>query len=97
MLDTTQSKADSKKLDKFMQYIEKKNPAEYELHQAVREFAKDVIPFIANNPKYQGNNLLKRISEPDRIIIFRVTWEGDDGRVHVNRGYRVQHSNAIGP
>jgi glutamate dehydrogenase (NADP+) len=49
------------------------------------------------NPAYQGHNLSERLTEPDRIISFRVTWEDDQGRFRVNRGYRVQHSNAIGP
>ncbi len=97
MSDLTVSEMESKRLDDLMHYIVEKNPAEYELHQAVKEFAKDVVPYVVSHPKYQGSNLLKRLSEPDRIIIFRVTWEGDDGVIHVNRGYRVQHSNAIGP
>ncbi|MCP4412606.1 MAG: NADP-specific glutamate dehydrogenase, partial [Gammaproteobacteria bacterium] len=97
MLDSTVSESKSKRLDDLMHYIIEKNPAEYELHQAVKEFAKDVVPYVDSHPKYQGSNLLKRLSEPDRIIVFRVTWEGDDGTIHVNRGYRVQHSNAIGP
>jgi len=97
MSDSTLTELESKKLEELMQYIVEKNPAEYEFHQAVQEFARDVIPYIANHPKYQGSNLLKRLSEPDRIILFRVTWEGDDGTINVNRGYRVQHSNAIGP
>ena len=96
MLKKTQS-SESSELDNLMRFIVQKNPAEPEFHQAVREFAKDIIPFITKNPKYQGSNLLKRITEPDRIIIFRITWESDDGAIHINRGYRVQHSNAIGP
>jgi glutamate dehydrogenase (NADP+) len=97
MLDKTNPSTETYDLDEFMGYIKRKNPAEPEFHQAVEEIAKDILPFIKANPKYQGHNLLKRITEPDRLILFRVTWEDDNGQIHVNRGYRVQHSNAIGP
>ncbi len=97
MLDKTEQKTDSQILDDFMQVVIRRNPSETEFHQAVLEFARDVLPFVADNPKYRGSNLSQRLTEPDRVIIFRVTWEGDDGRIHVNRGYRVQHCNAIGP
>ena len=95
MLDTRHS--ESGILSDFMHLIEQRNPAETEFHQAVLEFARDVLPFVAENPKYRGANLSLRLTEPDRIIIFRVTWEDDEGKIHVNRGYRVQHCNAIGP
>lgn len=97
MLDKTVPPSESYDLDEFMDYIKHKNPSEPEYHQAVEEFAKVVLPYIKENPKYQGANLLKRLTEPDRLILFRVTWEDDDGNIQVNRGYRVQHSNAIGP
>jgi glutamate dehydrogenase (NADP+) len=63
----------------------------------VGEWAHDVIPWVNDHPAYQGHNLSARMTEPDRVIMFRVTWEDDDGRIRVNKGYRVQHSNAIGP
>jgi glutamate dehydrogenase (NADP+) len=91
------SKSDQKTIADFMQGVVARNPAEYEFHQAVGEFAADIIPFVANNPHYQGSNLSQRMTEPDRIIIFRVSWEDDQGAIRVNRGFRVQHSNAIGP
>jgi len=91
------SKSDKKAINEFMQDVIARNPGEHEFHQAVGEFAADVIPFVASNPRYQGANLSQRITEPDRIIIFRVSWEDDQGKIRVNRGYRVQHSNAIGP
>jgi len=97
-MSTTQlSPADRQSVEDFMQGVIERNPAEYEFHQAVGEVAADVIPFVRNNPRYQGHNLSKRMTEPDRIITFRVTWLDDSGRIRVNRGYRVQHSNAIGP
>jgi glutamate dehydrogenase (NADP+) len=84
-------------IEAFMQGVVERNPAEYEFHQAVGEVAADIIPFVSENPRYQGHNLSQRLTEPDRVIIFRVTWEDDKGKMRVNRGYRVQHSNAIGP
>lgn len=84
-------------LDDFMAGLIKRNPGELEFHQAVREVAHDIIPFVIENPKYQQAGIIRRITEPDRIIIFRVVWEDDSGRVRVNRGYRVQFNNAIGP
>lgn len=82
---------------KFMKGFERRNPGEPEFTQAVYEVAESVIPFINKNPKYIDARILERLTEPDRIIIFRVCWEDDKGKFRVNRGYRVQFSNAIGP
>lgn len=87
----------NEKLDEFMAGLKRRNPNETEFHQAVHEVAADVLPFLDNNPIYQEHQVLERLTEPDRIITFRVCWEDDDGNVRVNRGYRVQNSNAIGP
>ncbi|MCP3928876.1 MAG: glutamate dehydrogenase, partial [Bacteroidetes bacterium] len=84
-------------LDAFMDGIRKRNPSEPVFHQAVEEFAEVIIPFINENPRYQGHSLLERLSEPDRIFSFRVTWVDDAGKVQVNKGYRIQFNNAIGP
>jgi glutamate dehydrogenase (NADP+) len=84
-------------LDDFMAGLIRRNPGEPEFHQAVHEVAETVIPYINENPKFIRSRILERMSEPDRTIIFRVCWEDDTGRIHVNRGYRVQFSNAIGP
>lgn len=84
-------------LDQFMAGLVRRNPGEQEFHQAVREVAEKVIPFINLNPQYQKARILERMTEPDRIVIFRVSWEDDGGNVRVNRGYRVQFNNAIGP
>ncbi|MBT8063515.1 MAG: NADP-specific glutamate dehydrogenase [Gammaproteobacteria bacterium] len=81
----------------FMDGVRRRNRGQKEFHQAVSEWAHDVIPFVNENKHYQDHNLSERLTEPDRIIIFRVTWEDDEGRLRVNKGYRVQHSNAIGP
>ena len=84
-------------LDNFMEGLIKRNPGEVEFHQAVYEVAESVIPFILDNPKYQQAGIIQRMTEPDRTIIFRVVWEDDEGYIRVNRGYRVQFNNAIGP
>jgi glutamate dehydrogenase (NADP+) len=84
-------------LDHFMEGLIKRNPGEEEFHQAVYEVAESVIPFILDNPKYQQAGIIQRMTEPDRTIIFRVTWEDDNGNIRVNRGYRVQFNNSIGP
>ncbi len=84
-------------LDEFMNGLIKRNPGETEFHQAVHEVAETVIPYINENPKYRDAQILERMTEPDRTIIFRVCWEDDEGNVRTNRGYRVQFNNAIGP
>ncbi len=83
--------------DKFMKGLIKRNPGELEFHQAVQEVAETVMPFILENPKYKEAQILERMTEPDRIVIFRVTWEDDKGNIRANRAWRVQFNNAIGP
>jgi glutamate dehydrogenase (NADP+) len=84
-------------LDGFMAEVVGRNPGEPEFHQAVREFADKVLPVVNADPRYGKARVLERMVEPDRTILFRVVWETDDGRIEVNRGYRVQFNNAIGP
>jgi len=84
-------------VDSFMSGLIKRNPGEPEFHQAVREFAESAVPFIQQHQKYQDAQILERMTEPDRIIIFRVTWEDDQGRIRANRAWRVQFNNSIGP
>ena len=84
-------------LDRFMAGLIRRNPYHPEFHQAVQEVAEKVIPFINQHPEYEKARILERMTEPDRIVMFRVTWEDDDGQVRVNRGMRVQFNNAIGP
>ncbi len=84
-------------LEQFMDGLTRRNPGETEFHQAVFEVAENIIPFIADRPKYREAQIFERLTEPDRIVIFRVSWEDDEGNVRVNRGYRVQCNNAIGP
>ena len=90
-------KTSSSHVDKFMEMIIARNPAEPEFHQAVREVAESVIPFIEQNPKYQKAKILERIAEPERVIMFRVPWIDDKGEFQVNRGFRIQMNSALGP
>jgi glutamate dehydrogenase (NADP+) len=83
--------------DKFMALVEKRNPSQPEFIQAVYEVAQAVIPFIDEHPVYRKANILERMIEAERILIFRVPWMDDEGNFRVNRGYRVQMNNAIGP
>jgi len=85
------------RLESFNNGVEKRNPGEPEFHQAVYEVAASVFPYIEDKPWYHEAQIMERMAEPDRIIIFRVCWEDDEGNVRVNRGWRVQNNNAIGP
>lgn len=82
---------------RFMDWLQQRNPGETEFHQAVYEVGINVLPFLRNHPEYMEAAIFGRLCEPDRIVSFRVVWEDDAGKVQINRGYRVQHSNAIGP
>jgi len=73
------------------------NPNQPEFHQAVKEVIETIEPLLEANPKYLEHNILERITEPDRVFQFRVTWEDDNGKIRVNKGYRIQFTNAIGP
>ncbi len=84
-------------LKKFMAGLRRRNPGETEFQQAVQEVMADVLPFAMDHGRYAADALLERLTEPDRIIVFRVTWEDDQGQVRANRGWRVQFNNAIGP
>lgn len=84
-------------IDDFMYNVIHNNPNESIFHQAVYEVAESIIPFIEKNPKYQNHKILERMIEPERVIIFRVTWKDDRGMVHVNRGYRIEMNSSIGP
>ena len=84
-------------LQAFISRVERQNPGQPEFIQAVQEVAETIIPFIEENPKYAGSALLERLVEPERTIMFRVTWTNDEGGIEVNRGYRVEFNSAIGP
>ena len=81
----------------FMDRVAERNPNEPEFLQAVEEVAEAIVPFMENNPKYKDANILERIVEPERVIMFRVPWTDDAGNVHTNRGFRIEFNSAIGP
>ena len=84
-------------IDAFMTEVKSKDAHEPEFIQAVQEVAEAIIPFMNENPKYNSSKLLERMVEPERVIMFRVPWLDDEGKVQVNRGFRVEFNSAIGP
>ena len=95
--DTTVFATDDKEVASFMQGLVRRNPFEPEFHQAVFEVASSIVPFIRDQPQYRDAGILDRMTEPDRIIIFRVVWDDDQGNVRTNRAWRVQFNNSLGP
>mgnify|MGYP001197153506 FL=1 len=81
----------------FLQHVSDRNPGQPEFIQAVTEVMESLWPFIEKHPRYVEHGLLDRLVEPERALMFRVAWMDDRGQVQVNRGYRIQHSMAIGP
>ena len=81
----------------FLSQVALRNPGQPEFLQAVTEVMESLWPFIEKNPRYAEQGLLERLVEPERVVMFRVSWTDDHGTVQVNRGYRIQHSMAIGP
>lgn len=89
--------SDEKRLEDFMNGVVKRNPGEPEFHQAVHEVAETILPYLETMPIYKDLQILERMTEPDRVVMFRVCWQDDEGNIRVNRGYRVQFNNSIGP
>jgi len=87
----------SKKIEDFLASVVRKNPGELEFHQAVREVVESVMPYIEENPQYEEARILKRIVEPERVLMFRVPWTTDKGDIQVNRGFRIEMNSALGP
>ena len=81
----------------FLESVKLKNPNETEFHQAVHEVIESIWDFVNDNPQYQYNSILERITEPERVIMFRVPWTDDKGTIQVNKGYRIEFNSAIGP
>ena len=81
----------------FMAGVIAKNPNEVEFHQAVEEVAISLLPFIEETPKYKQAKVLELLTEPERVILFRVPWVDDKGELQLNKGYRIQMNSAIGP
>ena len=84
-------------IEEFMGHIEAKNQGEKEFHQAVQEVVESIWVFLQDHPDYLHSKVLERITEPERVIMFRVPWRNDLGEVEVNRGFRVEFNSAIGP
>jgi len=84
-------------VDTIMLDLVKKHPGEVEYHQAVREVLESIEEVYNENPHFRSANIVDRIIEPDRVLVFKVPWADDQGTVHVNLGYRIQFNNAIGP
>jgi glutamate dehydrogenase (NADP+) len=84
-------------VDLLMNDLIKKTPGEVEYHQAVREVLESIEEVYNDNPQFESAQIIERLIEPDRVMMFKVPWEDDEGKIHVNRGYRVQFNNAIGP
>ena len=84
-------------IDGVFAQMKEKNAHQPEFLQAAEEILLSLTPVFEQHPEYIEHNILSRIVEPDRIISFRVTWQDDNNKVHVNRGYRVQFNNVIGP
>ncbi len=86
-----------KSIDAFMAELKRKNPGEIEFHQAVQEVAEKIWPFLDEHPEYREARVFERLTEPDRVVMFRVSWQDDQSKVQINRGYRIQFNGSIGP
>ena len=84
-------------LNTFVEGVKKRNPGQPEFVQAVQEVAEDIYDFMEDKEAYHKAQILRRIAEPDRVISFRVCWQDDAGNIRVQRGWRIQNNNAIGP
>jgi glutamate dehydrogenase (NADP+) len=83
--------------DDVMAEVKAKNPGEAEFHQAVQEVLESLEPVLERRPEYRGAKIVERLVEPERVVMFRVPWQDDQGTIHINRGFRVQMNSAIGP
>lgn len=84
-------------LNNVMELVVRRNPAQPEFHQAVREVLECLEPVLKRHPEFEKNRILERLVEPERMIVFRVPWQDDRGEIHVNRGFRIEFNSAIGP
>jgi len=84
-------------LQSVMAMVKAKNPSEPEFHQAVHEVLESLEPVLERHPEYLEAKIVERIIEPERVLMFRVPWVDDNGRVQINRGFRVEFNSAIGP
>ena len=93
----SENPAVQEEIQSFVRGLERRNPGEPEFHQAVDEVVTSLMPFILDNQKYKDACILERMTEPDRVVSFRVCWQDDEGNVRTNRAWRVQFNNSIGP
>src|SRR6266851_9776748 len=84
-------------ISRLMAEVKAKNPAEPEFHQAVQEVVESLDLVLERRPEYRSARIIERIVEPERVLMFRVPWEDDQGRVQINRGFRIEMNSAIGP
>ena len=84
-------------LNKVLQDLERRNPGEIEYLQAVREVLESIAEVYNQNPQFEKAGIVERLIEPDRVLTFKIPWVDDEGNVHINRGYRIQFNNALGP
>jgi glutamate dehydrogenase/leucine dehydrogenase len=91
------SAAIDQEVQRFMDGVIERSPNETVFHQAVKEVVESVLPYIMEHPEYRESRILERLTEPDRVVSFRVCWQDDDNETQINRGYRVQFTNALGP
>ncbi|OQY34433.1 MAG: glutamate dehydrogenase [Spirochaetaceae bacterium 4572_59] len=85
------------KVNEFMAKVIAKNQGETEFHQAVKEVVESLMPFLEEHPEYQFSKILERMTEPERVIMFRIPWTDDSGDIQINRGFRIEMNSAIGP
>ena len=84
-------------IEDVMTTVKAKNPAEPEFHQAVQEVLESLRLVLQKHPEYRSSKILERITEPERVLMFRVPWFDDRGEIQVNRGFRIEMNSAIGP
>ncbi len=86
-----------KDIETFMDKVKEKNAGENEFHQAVEEVVETVMPYINKHPRYKQAKILERMTEPERVIMFRIPWIDDGGEIQINRGFRIEMNSALGP
>src|SRR5690625_1579828 len=84
-------------MDEVYHTVEKRNPNQHEFHQSVKILFRSLVPVLVKHPIYMDKGVLERFVEPERMVSFQVPWVDDNGKVQVNRGYRVQFNSALGP
>ena len=97
ILNKPDVKAPGGYIDEVMNIVKAKNPAEPEFHQAVREVFDSLRLVLERHPEYREAKILERVTEPERVLMFRVPWFDDRGEIQVNRGFRIEMNSAIGP